>query len=56
MKALQNTHPLRAAVVQMTSTTDWESNLTRAQLYVEQAIDAGAGLITLPENFAFLGP
>lgn len=55
MEVLQEANPLWAATVQMTSTTDWESNLRRAALYVEQAVDAGARLITLPENYGFLG-
>ena len=55
MQVLQDANPIWAATVQMTSTTDWQSNLSRAELYVEQAIDAGARLITLPENYGFLG-
>ena len=55
MQVLEYAKPLWAATVQMTSTTDWESNLKRAEQYVEQAADAGARLIALPENFAFLG-
>ena len=55
MQVLEDVTPLWAATVQMTSTTDWESNLKRAQDYVLQAIDAGARLITLPENYGFLG-
>lgn len=55
MQILQDAEPIWAAVVQMTSNTDWESNLKRACMYVEQAANAGARLIMLPENFGFLG-
>jgi predicted amidohydrolase len=43
-----------AAVVQMTSTTDVEGNFARAESLVAQAVERGAGLVGLPENFAFL--
>lgn len=55
MQVLQDANSIWAATVQMTSTTDWQSNLDRVVLYVEQAVDAGARLITLPENYGFLG-
>jgi predicted amidohydrolase len=43
-----------AAVVQMTSTTDVERNLARAEALVGEAAARGARLVGLPENFAFL--
>jgi predicted amidohydrolase len=43
-----------AAVVQMTSTTDVERNLSTAEGLVTRAAERGARLVTLPENFAFL--
>jgi predicted amidohydrolase len=43
-----------AAVVQMTSTTDVERNLSAAESLVEQAAARGAAFVGLPENFAFL--
>jgi predicted amidohydrolase len=43
-----------AAVVQMTSTTDVERNLAAAEALVSEAAGRGAGLVALPENFAFL--
>ena len=43
-----------AAVVQMTSTTDVERNLSAAEALVARAAERGARLVALPENFAFL--
>jgi predicted amidohydrolase len=43
-----------AAVVQMTSTTDVERNLSTAEALVAQAAARGAVFVGLPENFAFL--
>jgi deaminated glutathione amidase len=46
---------LAVAAVQLTSTEDVAQNLARAVLFCERAIEAGAQLVTLPENFGFLG-
>src|SRR3569623_183247 len=46
---------LRVAAVQMTSTEDVDANLTPAARLVHKATEAGAPLVVLPENFAFLG-
>jgi predicted amidohydrolase len=46
---------LVVAAVQMTSTDDVEANLQRARELVREAAAAGALLIGLPENFAYLG-
>jgi predicted amidohydrolase len=43
-----------AAAVQMTSTEDVAGNLARAGALVARAVARGAGLVTLPENFAWL--
>lgn len=43
-----------AAAVQMTSGEDVELNLSRAGQWIERAADAGAELVALPENFAFM--
>src|SRR5688572_17943576 len=43
------------AAVQMCSTEDVAGNLTRARELVTEAAAAGARLIGLPENFAYLG-
>jgi len=44
-----------AAAVQMTSLPDLEKNLVEAETLIELAVRQGAELITLPENFSFLG-
>jgi len=44
----------RVAALQMTSTTDVEGNLRRAERLVRRASADGAHLIALPENFAYL--
>jgi predicted amidohydrolase len=46
---------LTVAAVQLTSTEDVGSNLDRAAALVRRAASAGAQLIGLPENFAYLG-
>ena len=43
-----------AAAVQMTSTADVERNVSRAVALVDAAARAGADLVALPENFAYL--
>ncbi len=44
-----------AAVVQLSSQDDVARNLARVEHWVSQAAAAGAKLVTLPENFAFMG-
>ena len=44
----------RVAAVQMTSTEDVARNLARAETSIRAAVEAGADLVALPENFAFL--
>jgi predicted amidohydrolase len=46
---------LTVAALQLTSTEDVNGNLTRASDIVRRAAFAGASLIGLPENFAYLG-
>lgn len=48
------THPIVAAV-QMTSGLDVATNLATASRLVREAADAGACVVLLPENFAFMG-
>ena len=43
-----------AAAVQMTSGEDVERNLARAAEWVGRACEAGAALVALPENFAYM--
>ena len=43
------------AAVQMTSGEDVEANLERARELVREAATAGALIVGLPENFAYLG-
>ena len=45
----------KISVVQMNSGTDIAANLTRAHELIGRAAAAGAGLVVLPEVFAFIG-
>ncbi len=45
---------MRVAVLQMTSTDAVDDNLVAAGKWVAQAADAGAEVVALPENFAYL--
>ncbi len=47
--------PYLAAALQMTSVPDLNKNLTQAEELIDLATRRGAELITLPENFSFLG-
>lgn len=47
--------PHKAAVVQMNSQTDVDQNLDQAYAFIKQAVEQGAKVVGLPENFAFLG-
>ena len=44
-----------AAAIQMTSKPNLEKNLIEAEELIELAVNRGADLVTLPENFSFLG-
>jgi predicted amidohydrolase len=46
---------MRAAVVQLNSQDDVAQNLSRVRELVGRATSDGARLVTLPENFAFMG-
>lgn len=48
--------PLKAACVQLTSSGQVADNLEQAAEWIAKAAEQGAKLITLPENFAFMGP
>jgi predicted amidohydrolase len=47
--------PYLAAAIQMTSLPDLEKNLVEAEELIELAVRRGAELVSLPENFSFLG-
>lgn len=47
--------PYLAAAIQMTSVPDLEKNLIQAEELIELAVRRGAELVTLPENFPFMG-
>jgi deaminated glutathione amidase len=49
------TRPFTAAVVQLVSGSEVAGNLASAGRLIEQAAQAGARLVALPENFALLG-
>jgi predicted amidohydrolase len=46
---------MQVAVVQLSSQEDVASNLDRMRMHVSGAAKAGADLVALPENFAFMG-
>jgi deaminated glutathione amidase len=46
---------MRAAVIQLSSQDDVTKNLERTRALVGEAARAGAELVALPENFAFMG-
>jgi len=55
MSERPTTASIRAAAVQMVSGTDVAANLADARALIGSAVDQGATLVVLPENFAFLG-
>jgi predicted amidohydrolase len=46
---------MRVAVVQLNTQDDVNLNLARVREWIGRAAEAGAQLVTLPENFAFMG-
>ncbi len=46
---------LRVAAIQMCSTGNRDANLVRAHSLMEEAVEGGAQLLSLPENFPFIG-
>ena len=44
-----------AAAIQMTSKPDLDRNLSEAEDLIQLAVNQGGKLVTLPENFSFLG-
>ena len=49
------TPQLEVAAVQLTSTRDVEANLDLSHELTRAAVEAGARVVALPENFGFLG-
>ena len=47
--------PYLAAALQMTSVPNLDQNLAQAEELIDLAARRGVELITLPENFSFLG-
>lgn len=47
--------PYLAAAVQMTSVSDVQANLHQAEEWIEFAVQQGCELVTLPENFSYMG-
>ncbi|MCT7949074.1 carbon-nitrogen hydrolase family protein [Ancylothrix sp. C2] len=47
--------PYLAAAIQMTSVPELEKNLAQAEELIDLAVRRGAELVSLPENFSFLG-
>jgi len=47
--------PYLAAAIQMNSSPELAKNLNQAEDLIDLAVRQGATLVTLPENFAFLG-
>lgn len=47
---------MNVAVIQLNCQDDVSANLGRARALVAEAANAGAELVSLPENFAFMGP
>lgn len=45
----------KVAAVQMASSPNVDANLLEAERLIREAAEAGAGLVVLPENFAFMG-
>jgi len=45
----------RVAAIQMASGPNVNANLLEAKRLIGQAVDAGAGMVVLPENFAIMG-
>src|ERR1700758_3381518 len=46
---------MKVAALQMTSGPDVAANLEQARVLLEEAVERGARLAALPENFAFMG-
>ncbi|MCU7811126.1 MAG: carbon-nitrogen hydrolase family protein, partial [Candidatus Thiodiazotropha sp. (ex Notomyrtea botanica)] len=45
----------KVAAIQMATSPNVSANLLEAERLISEAVDGGAGLVVLPENFAFMG-
>lgn len=54
-KAAAQPGTVRVAAIQMASGPNVAANLSEAERLIEQAVDAGANLVALPEYFAIMG-
>ena len=46
---------IKTAAIQMTSIADKAANLEKSEALLLKAVEEGASLIALPENFSFMG-
>ena len=51
---MNSTHS-KVAAIQMATSPNVSANLLEAERLISEAVDGGAGLVVLPENFAFMG-
>ena len=51
---MNSTHS-KVAAIQMATSPNVSANLLEAERLIGEAVDSGAGLVVLPENFAFMG-
>ncbi|MGC4089745.1 MAG: carbon-nitrogen hydrolase family protein [Polyangiaceae bacterium] len=50
------THPVKVSALQLSSQASLSENLAQVEALVARAASAGAKLVVLPENFAYMGP
>jgi deaminated glutathione amidase len=50
-----STSNTKVAAIQMASSPNVSANLLEAERLISEAVEGGAGLVVLPENFAFMG-
>ncbi|MDJ0805657.1 MAG: carbon-nitrogen hydrolase family protein [Gammaproteobacteria bacterium] len=48
-------HKTKVAAIQMATSPNVSANLLEAERLIGEAVESGAGLVVLPENFAFMG-
>ncbi|MEJ2394104.1 MAG: nitrilase-related carbon-nitrogen hydrolase, partial [Candidatus Thiodiazotropha sp.] len=50
-----STNNTKVAAIQMATSPNVSANLLEAERLISEAVEGGAGLVVLPENFAFMG-